>query len=129
MHGTEPEDSKPQGKGVGTAVDFGTEGYGESAGVRGFATGLGLHFFGIPVMLFLMWCLMRLSVQNPEASGRAWFWTLGTAGVTQAVYMLPAYFIAKYKDQPKAYRTGLLVSALGLFVLNVMLVYFFLSYA
>jgi hypothetical protein len=125
MHAADPDDLEAQEREDSDARPA-TEVYGESDGVRGFSAGLGLHFFGIPVMFFLMWCLMRLLVKDPEAgSGRVWFWTLGTIGVTQFAYMLPAYFVAKYKKQPGAYRTGLLLSALGLFALNAILVYFF----
>jgi hypothetical protein len=61
--------------------------------------------FGIPVLFFLMWCLMWFMVQGMEASDRVGLWTLGTlgtlgtavtavtAGMMQAVYMVPAYVV------------------------------------
>ncbi|MDF1836640.1 MAG: hypothetical protein P1V35_02125, partial [Planctomycetota bacterium] len=68
----------------------------------------------------------RFLEKDPEAgSSGVWVKTLGTIGATQVLYMLPAYWVAKSKRQPRAYRTGLLLSAIGLFVLNVLLLYFF----
>jgi hypothetical protein len=73
---------------------------GRVLGSGAFATGLGLHLFGIQVLFFLMWCLMWFMVQGMEASDRVGLWTLGTlgtagtAGIMQAVYMVPAYVVA-----------------------------------
>ena len=126
MQGTESEELEARDDGQVVGEHAGTEVYGESDWVRGFSAGFGLHFFGIPVIFFLMWCVLRFMEENPEGgTTRVWLWTLGTIGVTQVAYMAPAFFVAKYKGQPSSYRSGLIVSAIVLLLLNAALVYAF----
>ncbi len=121
MLGNESEDVERQDDREESVAEERAEAFGESHWISGFSAGLGLHFFGVPVLFFLTWIVLRyLEVDSGAGFTGVWLWTFGTMGVTQLGYMLPAYYVARQKGQPRAYRSGLVVSVLGLVGLNIL---------